>query len=277
MNGWTKGNTLKCKTIGDRAGAYVWLSNKTARRYEKTASIFEITIIVIMFILGGGGIPSLVATDNLTVIMAVNLTIQGLLMLLGTVKAVYEYLDYQKKIKKHNWASTQYSNLFIDIQKMLQTPESDRPKFSEFYAQIEKKEFSLQRKTPYIPENIIKEYYAKLKSRALKRDILFGHSLEIDICIDAGDNPTISVAPTDSEINSSMKKARSVRHEDYAETLKISNKSKSSPRNISIPFSPKKSNTLKAQDSMSPRDKRKVKKLNDKKRYELERYFIDDL
>jgi len=253
QNGWTDDNWDKCKIIGDRAGAFVWLTNHTSEYYEKNEKYFEPFIIISAYLLGGGGIPSLVATDNLDLIRIVNGIIQGMVILLGIVKHLYQWMEYRKKIKKYGWASASYTTLFLEIEKTLNEPIEHRPKFNKFHTNIQKKEFSLQRKTPYIPESIIKDYYKTMGAHALKREVIFGANHNIDNALDP--------AETDSAER---------RRQLYNQTYYVG----SPGQNIELNKNIRKTNFSTNADNKNYVPK--PQKISEKRRYDLERYWVDN-
>lgn len=265
VESWSEKSTLKCKTIGDRAGAYVWLLNKTAEYYESIDFRVGVGLIVTAYLLGTGGMPTLIANADPLTIKIVNGIIQGLMVILGTAKVAILAFGFNKRISKHRWASAAFSGLFIDIQKTLGQPVDKRESFHTFYERIQEKEFSLKRKTPYIPPHIINQYYYTLGPKALSTEILLGDVQEIDVYIG---KPT--KLPTSADLTTMMTRSKSIRHKSYEEDFAISQ------RNL------KQSNSLEAvvvddgQESSHGQYITKAKKVSEMRRYALERYFIGD-
>jgi hypothetical protein len=262
---WSEKTTLKCKMIGDRCGAFVWLLNRTAEYYENLDFHIGIGLIVSAYLLGAGGMPTLIVDIDAEIIKIFNGIIQGLMILLGTTKVIVLSLGFNKRVSKYRWASSAFSALFIDIQKTLgQTPDK-REGFHTFYQRIQEKEFSLKRKTPYIPATVITSYYNILGPKALAMDILFGDVQEIEILVEGGKELS-HAKPTINDVNIILSRAKSIRHQSYADDLIISK------RDFKTPVSEQ---DLSAVIVETP-DIRKAKKVSELRRYELERYFIGD-
>lgn len=270
--GWNDKNTLKIKSIGDRAGAYVWLTNQTADVYESRMNNSDLVIMIITYLIGSSGIAPLIATDNVYIIKWINGIIMAITIIVGIAKTIQRSLNYQKNIKKHGWASAQYTALFLDIQKVLQDPIPQRPRFNKFYLNIQKKEINLRQKTPYIPENIVSIYYNKMGNAALKPEILFGDVHTIEVCVDTDTPIAADIKPTSSEIDENIEKSTFERHRSYSSAFR------KSKRNLkqSDPDVDSESNSDSDSESiLTGSELQKAKRISEKKRYELERYFID--
>jgi len=307
--GWSDKNILKCKTIGDRAGAYVWLCNTTSNSYEQRSKYIQFGIIAFTFIISIAGVPSIIWTDSADLLKISAGIIAGLVTLLGFIEGAMEWLGYPKSIKKHGWASSQYANQFMDIERTLSTDVKSRPRFSKFYAQIKKKEFSLQSKTPYIPPRIFKSYYKILGNQALRRELLFGDVNVIDVYVEDEKSTLAKDLPDSNEIHNEVKKSQSQRHKEYRKDFR---KAKSTPRGSTssrmsdtprgdthsedeLPqtnYDPNKykssmkkfkefvvGNDSSGSDSDDESDDKEgyriVKRIADRRRYELDRYFIE--
>lgn len=237
---WTNENILKCKMIGDRAAAYVWLTNRAADHYDFYRNVAEVLLIIFTYLFGAGGIPSLAITNDVTIIRIVNGIIQGAIILLGLCKSIFEWMNLTEKIKEYGWASAAHASLFIDIQRMLDQQPGDRRDFSQFHTQIMEKELGNMAKTPHIPSKIIRDYYACMGVKAIPKNVLFNEGAgEIEL-IDADFNYK-SDSPTNKQIDDYVKKTNRVRDELTESEVKP-----------------------------------KIKKtLSSKKLYELDRYFIN--
>ncbi len=253
---WSEKTTLKCKMIGDRCGAFVWLLNRTAEYYENIDFNIGIGLIVAAYLLGTGGMPTLIANADAEIIKIFNGIIQGLMVLLGTAKVIVLAMGFNKRVSKHRWASSAFSALFIDIQKTLAQPLDKREGFNTFYQRIQEKEFSLKRKTPYIPAKVITSYYNTLGAKALAMDILFGDVQEIEIFVETGKESS-HAKPTSADLNDVLSRSKSVRHKSYAEDFAISMSNLNDLKEVVV------------------EDMNKAKKVSELRRYALERYFID--
>jgi hypothetical protein len=266
VESWSEKSVLKCKTIGDRAGAFVWLLNKTAEYYESIDFNIGIGLIVAAYLLGAGGMPTLIANVEPSIVRIINGIIQGLMVVLGTAKVAIIAFGFNKRISKHRWASAAFSGLFVDIQKTLGQPVEKRESFHTFYQRIQEKEFSLKRKTPYIPPRVIKQYYITLKAKALATEILFGDVQEIDVYIESGKEFLANKPLTNADITNMMTRSKSLRHKTYEEDFAISK------RNLKLDEVVIKDDALES----SHGDLTKAKKVSEMRRYALERYFIGD-
>lgn len=254
---WSQKEVLKCKSIGDKAGAYVWLTNRTARKYHRIQRYTGIFMILFSFLTGASGIPSLIATEDLKIIRIVNGIVQGCLFFLGLLNSLLEYIDISDKRDKHLWASAAYGSMFIDIQKTLQTSAFKRPDFAIYFASLQEKDFELSRKIPDIPKDIVKSYYQIMGTHAIKQDILFNDSDSLEICIDNEEMLTTGGAiPLTADIESALKQTKSRRLKNTPRETRDGLKTSSVP---STPKSPKE-------------DKKKEK--DEKINFQLERYFI---
>ena len=259
---WSQKEILKCKSIGDKAGAHVWLTNRTARKYNRIQNYAGIFMILFSFLTGASGIPSLVATTDLTIIRIVNGIIQGCLFFLGLLNAILKYIDISDTRDKHLWASAAYGSMFIDIQKTLQTSADKLPDFAIYFASLQEKDFELSRKIPDIPKDIVKSYYQIMGTHAIKQDILFNDSDSLEICIDNEELLTTGgVIPPTADIESALKQTRSRRLKNTPR------EPRDVLKNFSAPSTPK--------TPSSPTDAEKKKRDGDEKiNFQLERYFI---
>ena len=171
---WDTKNILRCNIISEKAAAYIYMIGMTIKYYETNQSRWEIIIIICTFILGAGGIPSLVIADDIETVRIVNGIIQGLLLTLGLLKTIYQWKNYKDTIKEFSWSYHKYADLYVKIETTLNTDYKKRTHFKKFYEEIQKKDFALQRKTPKIPDHIIKKYYKKMGDTALTQPVLFG-------------------------------------------------------------------------------------------------------
>lgn len=88
IESWSDRSTIKCKTMGDRAAAFVWLANRVAEYYESIDFNLNLAIIVIGYILAIGGVPVLIVTDDAQIIKICDGVIQSLIGLLATAKLI---------------------------------------------------------------------------------------------------------------------------------------------------------------------------------------------
>ena len=95
MSGWTAENSKKCKIIGDRAGAHVWLCNRTVEYYEHIENRLDLGLTIFIYLLGSGGIPSLFTATELNMIQWINGAIQVLLIIVGVVSTWKKTMDYK--------------------------------------------------------------------------------------------------------------------------------------------------------------------------------------
>lgn len=211
--GWSDENIARCKVIGDRAGAHVWLANQTIEYYEHIDNVLELVITLFLFIFGSSGISTLLAIQE-DYSKIINLILQSMIILSGVLSGIKKWLDYKKRIRRLNWYSTKCSDLFLDIEKNLNIKKSSR-KFPKYYKEIQKKEFILQREMPYIPKNIIKKYYKMFQNHALSHDILFDSS-STTIEIYAKKNPTNK--ELDDECKKQEKKRKEIRRQSIKRT-----------------------------------------------------------
>lgn len=210
---WTEKSELRCKAIGDKAGAYVWMSNAAAEKYMFYEDVIGIATVVFTFLLGGSGIPALAATADVHTIQIVNGVVQGLVFLSGFFMAIIQYYNIPGTREQYRWCAASYSALFIDIQKTLQHTPDKRAEFSFYYAHIQEKHFELIGKTPEMPPDIVQKYYRKLGNAAICEDILFNDIDTIDVYVDSERDITASVMPEHQSIKDSLKTARSKRIE----------------------------------------------------------------
>ncbi len=203
---WTDDNILKCKMIGDRAAAYVWLTNRASDYYDFYRNIAEIILIIFTYIFGAGGIPSLAISNDIHIIRIVNGIIQGGMILLGLCKTIFEWFNVTEKIKEYGWASAAHASLFVDIQRMLDQSPADRREFSQFHTQIIEKELGNMAKTPHIPSRIIRDYYECMGTKAIPKNVLFNEGAgEIEVIVDTDFNYK-SDSPTHKQIDEYVKK-----------------------------------------------------------------------
>lgn len=261
---WSQKEILKCKSIGDKAGAYVWLTNRTARKYHRIQRYAGIFMILFSFLTGASGIPSLVATEDLTIIRIVNGIVQGCLFFMGLVNTILEYINISDIRDKHLWASAAYGSMFIDIQKTLQTPADKRPDFAIYFASLQEKDFELSRKIPDIPKDIVKSYYQIMGTHAIKQDILFNDSDNLEICIDNEEMLTTGGAiPPTADIEIALKQSKSRRLKNTPREPREGFRITSTPRTPKTPSTPK-----------TPKDNKRKKEGDEKINFQLERYFI---
>jgi hypothetical protein len=255
--GWTEENVKIVKTIGEKRAAYVWLYNETANYYEGWNTFFVVVLAISGYLLGTTGIPSLFATENCSTVLKLrwlNLTIQILVICMGVFGTIHKLLDFVKEIGKARWASGKNAALFTDIRKELRKPPEERQEHNKFYDKIIDAESKLQGEAPFIPEKIVKRYYAKMGNHALKYELLFSNQVEIEIY----QQPT----GTASEDHiSQAKKAEKVARRERREILKQNEE----VQNIDVvPVENPAANRVS-----------EYKKLTTKQRYELEKYFFD--
>lgn len=191
--GWNEKNLLRTKYILEKISAKIYLIGKTKKYYKKKESQWDIFILITTYLLGAGGIPSLIITDDINIIQIVNGIIQGLIIVLGLFKTIYRWLNYKGKIKEYDWAHHKYSDLYIKINSTLNKNIEKRCSFRKFYKEIQQEDFALQLKSPELPKHILKNYYDKMKNNAIKEEILNG---DVNI-IESYINNNISIYITD--------------------------------------------------------------------------------
>ena len=276
VESWTNKAEVRCKTMGDRAAALVWLLNNTANYYENIDNKLTIAIGVLGLLLSGGGISTVIADVEPHIVRIFNGIILGLLLLLSCGKLAITLYGFSKRISKHRWASASFAGLFSDIQKTLEKPAEKRESFHTFFERIQEKEFSLNRKTPYVPPRIIKKYYETFKDRALESSILFGNIQEIDVFIENGKNFMVSKPPSSEAITTMLQHTKSVRHKTYERDLAESRRNLTP---ISVAGSEPALDSVRDDNNQEPESSTgiaKAKKASDVRRYQLERYFIGD-
>ena len=117
--GWNEENTKRCEIISEKSAAYIFMLGMTIKYYEKHQSRWEIIIIICTYILGAGGIPSLVITDNIETVRVVNGIVQGFIIILGLAKTIYQWINYKEKIKEFSWSYHKYTDLYVKIETII--------------------------------------------------------------------------------------------------------------------------------------------------------------
>lgn len=250
--GWTDENVKIVKTIGEKRAAYVWLYNQTANYYENWNKVFVVVIAIAGYLFGTTGIPTLFVSDNINVINKlrwVNLGIQILVICVGVLATVHKLVDFPKKIGKARWASGKNAAIFREILKEVRKPTNERQTYHKFYAKVIDNEMDLNQESPFIPEKIVKRYYAKMGVRALKYEVLFSEQTEIETFKD----------PIGTASNETIEKAKKAERASRRELRESTAQSNSIDQ---VPTEPEKK-------PHSPQ------KLTWRQRYELEKYFLN--
>jgi uncharacterized membrane protein YgcG len=178
---WNSSAEHRCKTIGDRSGAFVWLYKESSSYMVTINSIFSLFTIISTALLGTGGIPMLFAYDNY-VMKYGNLAIQVCMIMIGIVETVRKTLKFEEKISKFNYSCIKNQTLFNKIKNELNKPTEKRTKFEQFFEEIIKLDCEAHENDNDIPHLVIALYTKKMGKHALSYDMLFlGYMDEIII------------------------------------------------------------------------------------------------
>lgn len=250
---WSKDREERCKIIGTKAAAFIWMHNKTAHKYSFWNRVFLFVMLIGGYLFGtsGAGISGLATHfQDTNAFNIVQIVISVLVLCLGIIGTVHTFLGYDEKIGKQRWASGKNTTIYLNIKKELAKSRKDRHDYHKFYKEISTLEFKIKNDAPIIPSDIIKNYYKTFGDNAISQDELFN----------LGDE--IVIAPEDESDSSEPLKTK-------AKSIRFFKAKSTRPPQSAVGL----------QKAKSKKDyttfKGKGAKLTNRQRYELEKYFLD--
>lgn len=106
------------KIIGAKVGAFVFIYNECVKYYKKEDFIINVITVVGAFVLGSGGIPAILSR-NAEIAFYFNILINILTICIGVIGFYAIWANNGEKIGSSRWASSKYSDLFNEIQKII--------------------------------------------------------------------------------------------------------------------------------------------------------------
>jgi hypothetical protein len=177
---WTLEKEQICKSIGNRAGAFVWLCNRLATSDRRMNTAFSFIVMVGSYVFGTSGIPVLFAGDQ-SITIYINLAIQIAMILMGAIATTSNLINYEKRISAESWSSGQWSTLYLQVANELNKDAASRQDYETFYSDISDANNANMQSNPDIPNWIITEYQTKMSQNALTYDELYGETVSYPI------------------------------------------------------------------------------------------------
>lgn len=186
---WNTRIQLFLKKLGDRAIAYKWMHNRERHLYTESLYKLNISLRILMTILG--------LLDSVSVVSALNdsfedkkniliiFTILNLLfvVILGILNEIKDNGDYIDKINNNKEASIKFSKFIIDIQSQLSLNIKDREPDTIYIRKITKTYDKLMNISPHIRSITMNEYMQASDLNNINKPIFVGGSDNIDIVI----------------------------------------------------------------------------------------------
>jgi hypothetical protein len=245
---WNTERENRIKRIGDKAAAFVWLYNSTADFYQFWSKFINIFIASCTYILGPGGIITiLVVPQDDIVLKWIIFSIGVLTILVGVVATILTILKLDKKIGRSRHSSAKNANIFKEIKAELALARDDRQSYDKFYKKILDQEIKLQTEAPDIPSYIFNKYQSTFYTRAFTKGELYQEPMTILI-----ESPGDSV-------------------ESIREPMPVRNS-----MHVALDLSKLPGNKIQVVEPNSTRPRENLKhKLSSKQVFELEKYFCD--
>ena len=169
---WTPEKEEKCRLIGNRASAFVWMSNQASAYYNRINKILTVMTTISSYLLGGSGIPVLFATAEFTSKYG-NLGIQIGMITVGIIQTVQQVIGVSSSAGKYQILETQNQALVQKIQLELSKEVESRSPYEAFYDDLITMESDLKTQNNDIPKRFIDSYYKTLGTSALSYATLF--------------------------------------------------------------------------------------------------------
>lgn len=168
--GYTPKRVKAIQLIGNRAGALVWMFNKSSKYYKNVNRVLTIIGAILSYLLGAGGIPTLAVVADYK---NVNLGIQCGMIAVGVFMTIHAWLRLDDHSEKHKWASDKNTSLFLDCRREIDKPIEERTKADKFIHKKLKEEFEIFSDAPHVPNWVIKKYYKLRGANALPYEVIF--------------------------------------------------------------------------------------------------------
>jgi hypothetical protein len=159
-----------CKSIGNRAGAFVWILNALAAYYAQCDFILSLIVTIGKYLSGGAGLIVLFKGDNNP---DINLAINIFVLTLGVISTAQLFINFNAKVGSDRWLSGKCGNLFLKINSELAKPIARRQAYTQFYQDLLTLENDYRTSLPTIPDAIMTKYTATMGSGALPYSQLF--------------------------------------------------------------------------------------------------------
>lgn len=169
---WSPEKEEKCRLIGNRASAFVWMANQATIYYGRINKTLTILTTVSSYILGGSGIPVLFSTQDFASKYG-NLGIQIGMIIVGIVQTAQKVSGVAETFGKYQILETQNQALVQKVQLELSKEVESRSPYEAFYDDLLTMESELRTQNNDIPQRIIDSYYKTLGESALSYATLF--------------------------------------------------------------------------------------------------------
>lgn len=197
---WSEETERSYAAIGDRAGARVYLYNKTADLYSHINTAFSVFLVMASYAIGAAGISIAFSVDCEDT-SYVNLVIQLATIAVGTIEAAHRFLNFENKIALLRWSSAKSSSIFVEIQRTLACDRGMRPRPADFCARISTAESELRTYAPDIPDWVYRSYKRRFGSGAISYRALYGEALILNNTgTSAIPRPKKKKSPTNAEV-----------------------------------------------------------------------------
>lgn len=167
--GYTPERVKAIQLIANRAGALVWMYNRTSRFWKRFNFVCILIGTGMSYLLGTSGIPTILTVES----KAASLGIQGGVILVGLWLTIYAALKVDDKIEKNKWAADQNTAVFLDCRREIDRPLKERVKADKFIHKMLQTEFQISTDSPLLPQFMIKKYYKIRGASAIPYEVIF--------------------------------------------------------------------------------------------------------
>lgn len=168
---------------GERALCFMWMHNRSEKRYSKFTSYIALPVIVLStlngFVSAAGGS---IADDPRSLSVAVGVVSMGV----GVLNTLTSYFSWAKRAEAHRMVALQYSKVHRSIMLELALPREERIRANDMLKMVRDQLDRLHETSPQVPDAIIadfRKHFADTTPEVSKPEITNGLD-PIDIYVD---------------------------------------------------------------------------------------------
>jgi hypothetical protein len=168
---------------GERALCFMWMHNRSEKRYSKFTSYIALPVIVLStlngFVSAAGGT---ITDDPRTLSVAVGVVSMGV----GVLNTLTSYFSWAKRAEAHRMVALQYSKVHRSIMLELALPREERIRANDMLKMVRDQLDRLHETSPQVPDAIIadfRKHFADTTPEVSKPEITNGLD-PIDIYVD---------------------------------------------------------------------------------------------
>lgn len=195
-NGWNDKNERLIISIGENAASYKWMHDKSHSKYDSYNKKFSLLIILL------NGILSTQTIYNDESVYSYVLVQKIFIYIVTFLSIINSFLKYQELTAQHLHSSSQYAEIYHDIQQEMCMYRKDRINAVKYISIMLKKSDNIRISSPDIDKDILNEFKKKFQNTNITLPDIADQIQKIEIITEPRVNSsTASNTQTNSQLN----------------------------------------------------------------------------